>query len=50
VLILAACTPAGSSTQSAPTQGAVTASEIKVGAVLPLTGAFSASGNYFQQA
>jgi branched-chain amino acid transport system substrate-binding protein len=43
VLFLAtACTPAGSNTQSA--------SEIKVGAVLPLTGAFSASGNYFQQA
>src|SRR5438876_4404771 len=45
VLFLAACAPAGSSTQSAPA-----ATEIKVGAVLPLTGAFSASGNYFQQA
>jgi branched-chain amino acid transport system substrate-binding protein len=42
LFLAAACTPAGSSTQSA--------SEIKVGAVLPLTGAFSASGNYFQQA
>jgi branched-chain amino acid transport system substrate-binding protein len=42
VLVLAACTPAG---VSAPT-----ATEIKVGAVLPLTGAFAASGNYFQQA
>src|SRR6059058_6095077 len=41
VLLLSACT----SSQSAPS-----ASEIKVGAVLPLTGAFSASGNYFQQA
>jgi branched-chain amino acid transport system substrate-binding protein len=45
VLILAACTPAGSTSQGAPG-----ATEIKVGAVLPLTGAFSASGNYFQQA
>jgi branched-chain amino acid transport system substrate-binding protein len=44
-LFLAACAPAGSSTPSAPA-----ATEIKVGAVLPLTGAFSASGNYFQQA
>src|SRR5712691_4695466 len=41
VLILSACAPA-----STPSQGA---SEIKIGAVLPLTGAFSASGNYFQQ-
>src|SRR4030088_499032 len=40
VLVVAACPPA-----SAPS-----ATEIKVGAVLPLTGAFSASGNYFQQA
>jgi branched-chain amino acid transport system substrate-binding protein len=40
VLLLSACAPA-----SAPS-----ATEIKVGAVLPLTGAFSASGNYFQQA
>src|ERR1700694_558041 len=40
VLVLAACAPA-----SAPS-----ATEVKVGAVLPLTGAFSASGNYFQQA
>src|SRR5882762_5143507 len=40
VLVVAACAPA-----SAPS-----ATEIKVGAVLPLTGAFSASGNYFQQA
>jgi hypothetical protein len=45
VLLLSACAPAGSSSQ-----GAASATEIKVGAVLPLTGAFSASGNYFQQA
>src|SRR5690349_17992945 len=42
LLLLTACTsPQGATTS---------ASEIKVGAVLPLTGAFSASGNYFQQA
>ena len=45
VLLLASCAPAGSPAQNAPA-----ATEIKVGAVLPLTGAFSASGNYFQQA
>src|SRR5262249_48344227 len=38
-----ACAPA-TSQQAAPT-----VSEIKIGAVLPLTGPFSASGNYFQQ-
>jgi branched-chain amino acid transport system substrate-binding protein len=48
VLIVAACAP----TTGAPSGGsnAPAAGEIKVGAVLPLTGAFSASGNYFQQA
>ncbi len=45
VLLLASCAPAGSPAANAPA-----ATEIKVGAVLPLTGAFSASGNYFQQA
>src|SRR5258708_26840982 len=45
VLLLASCAPTGSPAQNAPA-----ATEIKVGAVLPLTGAFSASGNYFQQA
>src|SRR4030081_264904 len=45
VLLLAACAPAATSTQTAPL-----ATEIKIGAVLPLTGAFSASGNYCQQA
>ncbi len=45
VLLLASCAPAGSPAQNAPA-----ATEIKIGAVLPLTGAFSASGNYFQQA
>src|SRR3954451_22347819 len=45
LVLLSACAPAGS-----PSQGVPAASEIKVGAVLPLTGAFSASGNYFQQA
>ena len=45
VLFLAACAPAAS-TQP----GAGAATEIKVGAVLPLTGAYSASGGYFQQA
>src|ERR687886_1422516 len=46
VLFLSACAPAGSPNN----QAATAATEIKVGAVLPLTGAFSASGNYFQQA
>ena len=41
LLLLAACSPAAPSAQSA--------TEIKIGAVLPLTGAFSASGKYFQQ-
>ena len=41
VLILAACAPAGSP---------AAATEIKIGSVLPLSGAFSASGTYFQQA
>jgi branched-chain amino acid transport system substrate-binding protein len=45
VLLLAACTPA-----AAPQQGPPAPSEIKIGAVLPLTGSFSASGGYFQQA
>jgi branched-chain amino acid transport system substrate-binding protein len=45
VLLLAACTPAAVPTQTAPAP-----TELKVGAVLPLTGAFSASGGYFQQA
>jgi branched-chain amino acid transport system substrate-binding protein len=44
VLALAACSPAA---PSAPT--ASTATEIKVGSVLPLSGAFSASGQYFKQ-
>jgi branched-chain amino acid transport system substrate-binding protein len=42
-LIASACAPA----TSQPAAPAV--SEIKIGAVLPLTGSFSASGNYFQQ-
>ena len=42
-LLASACTPATSQ------QGAPSVSEIKIGAVLPLTGSFSASGNYFQQ-
>src|SRR5919199_840312 len=46
VLFVAACSPAAGPTS----QGATSATEIKIGAVLPLTGAFSASGNYFQQA
>jgi branched-chain amino acid transport system substrate-binding protein len=46
VLVLAACAPAG----SPATTNAPTATEIKIGSVLPLTGAFSASGTYFQQA
>ncbi|HLZ26389.1 MAG TPA: ABC transporter substrate-binding protein, partial [Chloroflexota bacterium] len=51
VLVLAACAPATAPAGgNAPTASAPTATEIKVGAVLPLTGAFSASGNYFQQA
>ena len=45
LLLLAGCTPA-----AAPPQAAPAPSELKVGAVLPLTGAFSASGGYFQQA
>jgi branched-chain amino acid transport system substrate-binding protein len=46
VLFLAACAPAAApATTSAPA-----ATEIKIGSVLPLTGAFSASGTYFQQA
>src|SRR4029077_19818972 len=45
MLFLAACAPAASTSP-----GAASATEIKVGAVLPLTGAFSASGGYFQQA
>ncbi len=45
MLFLAACAPAASTPQ-----GGASANEIKVGAVLPLTGAFSASGGYFQQA
>jgi branched-chain amino acid transport system substrate-binding protein len=44
VLAVAACSPAA---PSAPT--ASTATEIKVGSVLPLSGAFSASGQYFKQ-
>jgi branched-chain amino acid transport system substrate-binding protein len=50
LLAVAACAPAGSSSAGPSTASAPAASEIKVGAVLPLTGAFSASGNYFQQA
>jgi branched-chain amino acid transport system substrate-binding protein len=46
VLFLAACAPAA----SPATTNAPTATEIKIGSVLPLTGAFSASGTYFQQA
>jgi branched-chain amino acid transport system substrate-binding protein len=42
-LVASACAPA-TGQQAAPT-----VSEIKIGAVLPLTGPFSASGNYFQQ-
>ena len=45
VLLLAGCAPA-----AAPPQGAPAPTELKVGAVLPLTGPFSASGGYFQQA
>jgi branched-chain amino acid transport system substrate-binding protein len=44
VLGLAACSPAA---PAAP--AASTATEIKVGSVLPLSGAFSASGQYFKQ-
>jgi branched-chain amino acid transport system substrate-binding protein len=51
VLLLAACTPTSAPSGGANTSAAApAASEIKVGAVLPLTGAFSASGTYFQQA
>jgi branched-chain amino acid transport system substrate-binding protein len=46
VLVLSGCSPGGSSAG----QSAQSATEIKIGAVLPLTGPFSASGNYFQQA
>src|SRR5205823_14270501 len=45
VLLLAGCSPA-----AAPPQAAPAPTELKVGAVLPLTGPFSASGGYFQQA
>lgn len=52
--LLAACTgaPAGApaGAPSAPGgAGSAPSGEIKLGSVLPLTGAFSASGNYFQQ-
>jgi len=51
VLLLAvACTPASAPGGATSASTASTASDIKVGAVLPLTGAFSASGMYFQQA
>ncbi len=60
VLLAAACAPAASPSSqpaggstSAPAsqaqQAAPGGDEIKVGAVLPLTGSFSASGQYFQQ-
>jgi branched-chain amino acid transport system substrate-binding protein len=55
VLSIAACSPAPATTPTAGQQPAATAApatatggEIKVGAVLPLTGAFSSSGKYFQ--
>jgi branched-chain amino acid transport system substrate-binding protein len=46
VLALAACSPAAPTPQ-APSSS--TATEIKVGSVLPLSGAFNASGQYFKQ-
>ncbi|HYY89609.1 MAG TPA: amino acid ABC transporter substrate-binding protein [Chloroflexota bacterium] len=58
VLVLAACSPA-SPTGPAPPSGATaapagggaatSATEFKVGSVLPLTGSFNASGQYFKQ-
>ncbi len=54
-LLAAACSPAaapsggGASAPASQGQSAPSGDEIKVGAVLPLTGAFSASGQYFQQ-
>src|SRR5919198_3799767 len=58
VLVLAACSPA-SPTGPAPAGGATaapagggaatSATEFKVGSVLPLTGSFNASGQYFKQ-
>ena len=54
VMVAAACggTPAASSSAPAASSAAATSSipsEIKIGAVLPLTGPFNASGKYFQQ-
>ena len=52
VLALAACSPAAPSANAPATSSsgaASSATEIKVGSVLPLSGAFSASGQYFKQ-
>src|SRR5919199_2650520 len=60
VFVLAACSPAnpagpapagGAAGATAPAAGGQTtsATELKVGSVLPLTGAFNASGQYFKQ-
>jgi branched-chain amino acid transport system substrate-binding protein len=47
LIVSAAC--GGTTSPGAPTSSAAAPDEIKIGAVLPLNGSFSASGTYFKQ-